>query len=257
MVKKVLVFIFCSSLNFLSYAQNKSTLNAGLDQTICAGTYVTLQASGGSSYTWDNGVYDGVPFSPTSTTTYTVTSTDVNNNTITDQVTITVNEKITFTTQVTAPSCIEKKDGKIAVTVTSGKPNFSYAWSTGEETNELNNVSIGTYVLKVKDQNNCSQTQSITVSVSNNLSCLFIAEGITPNNDAINDVWVVDGLWAYPKADVKVYNRWGQKVYSANATSSAWDGTFQGEALPTADYYYVIDLGNDTKTITGVVTLKR
>jgi hypothetical protein len=52
---------------------------------------VTLSGSGASSYAWDNGVTNGVAFSPGSTTTYTVTGTDGNGCQNTDTVTITVN----------------------------------------------------------------------------------------------------------------------------------------------------------------------
>src|SRR5690606_6156309 len=59
--------------------------------TICSGDPVTLTGSGASSYTWDNGVTDGVAFNPTTTTTYTVTGTDANGCSATDQITVTVN----------------------------------------------------------------------------------------------------------------------------------------------------------------------
>jgi len=56
---------------------------------ICPGSQITLSGSGASTYTWSNGVVDGVSFtSPTVTTTYTVTGTD--NNGCTDTSTITV-----------------------------------------------------------------------------------------------------------------------------------------------------------------------
>jgi len=58
--------------------------------TVCSGDNVTLTGSGASSYTWDNGVTDGVAFSPSTTTTYTVTGTDGNNCSNQDQITITV-----------------------------------------------------------------------------------------------------------------------------------------------------------------------
>jgi len=45
------------------------------DETICAGEPVTLNGTGADTYVWNNGVTDGVPFSPASTTTYTVTGT--------------------------------------------------------------------------------------------------------------------------------------------------------------------------------------
>ena len=55
---------------------NGPAVEAGASQTICAGSPVTLTASGypvGSTITWDQGVTDGVPFTPTATQTYTVT----------------------------------------------------------------------------------------------------------------------------------------------------------------------------------------
>jgi len=66
-------------------------VNAGADQTICIGAPVTLNGSGAVSYTWTNGVTNGVAFNPTTTTTYTVTGTDANGCQNTDQVTVTVN----------------------------------------------------------------------------------------------------------------------------------------------------------------------
>ncbi len=70
------------------------TVDAGSPQTVCQGMSVTLSGSGAVSYSWDNGVTDGVPFVPTVTTTYTVTGTDANGCEATDQVTITVQEPL-------------------------------------------------------------------------------------------------------------------------------------------------------------------
>ena len=67
------------------------TVNAGTDQIVCEGSPVTLSGSGATSYSWDNGVNDGVAFTPVSTTTYTVTGTDGNGCQNTDVVTVTVN----------------------------------------------------------------------------------------------------------------------------------------------------------------------
>ncbi|MFM7663673.1 MAG: hypothetical protein ACKO68_04000, partial [Bacteroidota bacterium] len=66
-------------------------INGGQDQTGCQGANVTLSATGGTSYTWNNGVSNGVAFVPNTTTTYTVTGTDANGCQGTDQVTVTVN----------------------------------------------------------------------------------------------------------------------------------------------------------------------
>jgi hypothetical protein len=68
------------------------TVNAGNDQTVCSGTAVTLSGSGANTYSWNNSVSNGVAFTPASTTTYTVTGTDVNGCVNTDDVTVNVND---------------------------------------------------------------------------------------------------------------------------------------------------------------------
>ena len=83
-----------------------------------------------------------------------------------------------------------------------------------------------------------------------------IPGGLSPNGDGNNDSWDIQGLVDYPDASVTVFDRWGQKVYSGTAQDPAWDGTTNGRECPTADYYYVIDLGNG-QTYNGEVTLKK
>ena len=83
-----------------------------------------------------------------------------------------------------------------------------------------------------------------------------IPGGLSPNDDNINDTWLLTGFENYPDARVKVFDRWGQEVFFATSTMAPWDGTFEGKDLPTADYYYIIDLGDGQK-YNGIVTLKK
>jgi gliding motility-associated-like protein len=54
------------------------TASVAPSDSICAGDQVTLTGAGAATYTWDNGVTDGVAFAPTTTTTYNVIGTDAN-----------------------------------------------------------------------------------------------------------------------------------------------------------------------------------
>ena len=83
-----------------------------------------------------------------------------------------------------------------------------------------------------------------------------IPGGISPNGDGINDTWNIQGLEDYPGTKVSVFDRWGKKLFFSTSASEPWDGTFDGKELPTADYYYIIELGNGEK-YHGVVTLKK
>ncbi len=67
------------------------SVSAGPDQTICAGSFVTLAGSGANTYTWDNGVTDAISFVPSSTANYTVNGVGTNGCSNTDQVLVTVN----------------------------------------------------------------------------------------------------------------------------------------------------------------------
>jgi gliding motility-associated-like protein len=78
------------------------SVSAGPDVAICAGDMVSLTGTGagiGAGYLWTGGGIDGVPFSPGTTGSYTVTGTDANGCSNTDDVMVTVNPLpiITFT----------------------------------------------------------------------------------------------------------------------------------------------------------------
>jgi gliding motility-associated-like protein len=170
----------CDSVVTLNLTINKLlNMSAGTDQVVCKGENVILAASGAETYNWNNGVSDGVAFSPPlGTTTYTVTGTDGNGCTDTDEVVVTSNY------------------------------------------------------------------------------CFEIPGALSPNGDNNNDTWEITGLSNYPNAQVTVFDRWGQKVYEGSNASTPWNGKYNEKDLPTADYYYVIELGNGDK-YNGVVTLKR
>jgi gliding motility-associated-like protein len=82
---------------------------------------------------------------------------------------------------------------------------------------------------------------------------LFVPNAFTPNSDGINDTWFIETLEAYPGAEVKVYNRYGQLVFDNHGTNKRWDGKFQGMPLAPDAYAYTIDLKNNTQLIKGVV----
>ena len=85
---------------------------------------------------------------------------------------------------------------------------------------------------------------------------VFIPTGFSPNDDNENDSWSITGLEKYPNSIINVFNRWGQLLFEGGPKNSIWNGLYEGKILPTADYYYIVDLGNGTK-FNGVVTLKQ
>lgn len=76
----------------------------------------------------------------------------------------------------------------------------------------------------------------------------------TPNGDGYNDTWVIPGIEDFPRADVRIFDRWGQVVFQ----SFGYREPFDGRGLPTATYYWHIDLGQAGEGIhTGYVAIVR
>jgi gliding motility-associated-like protein len=76
----------------------------------------------------------------------------------------------------------------------------------------------------------------------------LVAEGVSPNGDGDNDTWFIQGIERFPNAQIKVYNRTGEVVFQANnGYNNDWIGDFKnsGNILPSAPYFYTIDLDND------------
>jgi len=92
----------------------------------------------------------------------------------------------------------------------------------------------------------------LTITASYNIPNAF-----TPNNDGINDTWHIQFLDNYQNCTVSIFNRLGQRVYFSNGYGTPWDGIYNGSALPTGTYYYVIDLKNINKVLSGYVSLIR
>ena len=82
-----------------------------------------------------------------------------------------------------------------------------------------------------------------------------IPNGISPNGDGFNDAWYLPWLNGMTDYSIVISNRWGQVIFQTNDYSSPWDGTYLGNPLPAADYFYVIKLSDNT-TYEGVISIK-
>lgn len=84
----------------------------------------------------------------------------------------------------------------------------------------------------------------------------------TPNGDNFNDVFKVEGQDGYVVSyQIKIFNRWGELMFTTNNLSEGWDGKFQGNEMPEGTYVYVskiTDMAGQTFDQSGsVLLLKR
>jgi hypothetical protein len=137
------------------------TVNAGSDQTVCAGTSVTLSASGATTYSWNNGVSNGVAFSPAASGTYSVSGTDANGCVNSDDVVVTVNP---------LPNVNAGTDQTICngdpVTLAGTGAN-TYAWNNNVTNGvAFNPMATATYSVSGTDANGCSSSDEVAVTVN-------------------------------------------------------------------------------------------
>lgn len=154
-------------------------------------------------------------------------------------------------------TCWNTNDGTATMAVQNGNLPISYVWN--DDLAQTTAVATGlegsqTYVVIVTDAIGCTLTEEVYVDPTE--GCFFISTGITPNGDGDNDFWLLGGMEYYPSAKIQVFNRWGQTVFESRGYNAPWDGSYQGQQLPVADYYFVIDYAEDKEPITGTVTIK-
>lgn len=141
------------------------------------------------------------------------------------------------------------------------EPGLTYKWSpsTGLDRDDVLNpvaapVRDITYRLRVKTAGGCIAEDEVAVKVLRNPE---IPNTFSPNGDGLNDEWKIRYLDSYPLATIKIYNRYGDLVFTATSGIKSWNGKHQGKDVPVGTYYYVIDPRNGRKIITGSVTLLR
>jgi hypothetical protein len=135
-------------------------VNAGLDQSVCAGTSVTLNGAGATNYTWNNNVQNGVPFTPTVTQTYTLTGTNAVGCSATDQVTVTVNQAPSVSLGPDTVVCENNFPYQITAT---GTPGATYTWDNGATGNPISVATAGAYTVTATNNSGCTSTDVIVV----------------------------------------------------------------------------------------------
>ncbi len=155
-------------------------LDAGADKNICIGDSITLNISGNDTYSWDQGVTNGVSFFPTTTKDYEATALNQYGCLNKDSVKITVNDlPILNLSPDTIVTC-----NVDSILVDAGLGYNLYAWSNGQNTQQIYAVNSGTYSVTVTDANGCTASDNVLVDILNldivqNDTSICLGESIT------------------------------------------------------------------------------
>lgn len=138
-------------------------VDAGVDQSVCVGSSVTLEGTGAMTYTWDNGISNNTAFNPTTTTTYTVTGTDGDGCENTDNVIVTVNALPTVNAGTDQALCI----GASTTLTATGSFGNNYSWNNGiSDGTSFTPNATQTYTVTAVDANNCQNSDQVVVTVN-------------------------------------------------------------------------------------------
>ncbi|XLS28055.1 T9SS type B sorting domain-containing protein [Flavobacteriaceae bacterium M23B6Z8] len=120
-----------------------------------------------------------------------------------------------------------------------------------QDSNKFSNLPPGFYTVFVRDKNGCG-------IVEQNVSVFGYPNFFTPNGDGINDTWQLVGGDQLRSTNVliHIFDRYGKLITQLNAADEGWDGLFNGQELPSSDYWFRITL-EDGRQFNGHFALKR
>lgn len=149
------------------------------------------------------------------------------------------------------------------VSATGGTGNLTYNWDNSsflscnpcEDPVASPNKST-VFTLTVIDEMGCTETYSVLIEVDCNL---FIPNSFTPNLDANNEMFQVyaGGVRQF---EMRIFNRWGQEIFTTQDIQQGWDGNFQNEKAPMGIYVYdiyVVMPSGEERNLRGHINLIR
>jgi gliding motility-associated-like protein len=246
--------------------KQKPTANAGKDTGFCEGNSIMLNASGGNTYSWQPATglsATNIPnpvASPADSTAYIVTATDNASGCIDDDtVIINVYHKPVADA---GPDKTMIEGDNTTLSANASKTFVDYYWTPNIYIANANSLQPTvnpphdtTYTLHVRSTVGCGEaTDDVFVKV---FKKVIVPNAFSPNKDGINDEWRLEAIDVYPDADVTVFNRYGQAVFSTRGYNKPWDGTYNNNPLPVGTYYYVIDLKFGLPKLKGWVMILR
>jgi gliding motility-associated-like protein len=104
----------------------------------------------------------------------------------------------------------------------------------------------------------CNQAGCDTATVEVMVTCdqIKIFSGFSPNNDGVNDFFVIEGAETFAKNTLTIYNRWGTAVLDTKGYKNDWGGTWDGKAVPDGTYFYIFNDGEGNK-MSGYIQIQR
>ena len=190
------------------------------DTIICEGTTISFPSTNGVEGTW----YP-TNINTTQNTTYTFTPIDNCGQSSTWQV---------IFLESLSDLSLSTFNNTVIVNVVSSNNMLLYQLDNGsfQYSNIFENVSFGCHTIKVTDLYGCTE-------LSSSVFIFDYPKFFTPNNDGYNDYWNI--VIENTDANLYIFDRYGKLLKEINQNEIGWDGTCNGNKLPSTDYWFVLE----------------
>lgn len=212
--------------------------------------------SGPYSYNWNTGDAT-ISISNISGGQYIATVTDVNG--CKDVSTATVSQ----TPQATKPDIGEDKaicEGEVVV-LNAGNGYATYRWQDGTTDNTYNATNAGLYTVIITDNNGCKASDTMELKIRDDCSFeIAVPTAFSPNGDGKNDLFKAVYTGTPTSFELRVFNRWGEKVFETKDVNTGWDGKYKGADAPMETYSWTTTYTYGTgtkKSLIGNMSLLR
>ncbi len=159
---------------------------------------------------------------------------------------------ITFSAEVISNAFDETH---IIEATATGLGDYIFSLDDGffQESGLFNDVLPGNHKVTIKDANGCG-------SVMVMLTVIDYPRFVTPNEDGFHDDWNIIGITSLdPRARIYIFDRYGKLLKQISPLGAGWDGTYNGNPMPSSDYWFRVEYMEDQvlKEFRGHFTLKR
>ena len=140
--------------------------------------------------------------------------------------------RIVTVTQISRPVIQDVLTENSTVTIvlaSSGDYEFSLDNLYFQDSNVFNDVTGG--VLTAYARGRCGKDTMV-------FDLVVLPKFFTPNNDGYNDVFQIEGTMMVRKVKIAIFDRQGQLLTYLDEGNASWDGTFNGNPMPSSDYWY-------------------
>lgn len=154
----------------------------------------------------------------------------------------------------------------VATTLQARNIGTTYAWnpvlglSNAAISNPIFNFNVGAdYQINIVNSAGCKIVDSLLIRVFEKYS-VFIPKAFSPDGNGVNDFLRPILVGIKDVKSFRVYSRWGNLLFQTKDVSIGWDGTYNGQLMPTDSYTWVfegIDLDNKPVISSGKSTLIR